>query len=129
MRYMLMTKNDPNHPITPPNPEMYAAMGKLIEEMSKAGVLLATGGLGPNPTHVISSGGKFSITDGPFAEAKEAVVGFALVEAKSKEEAIEFSRRFWQVAGDGAGEIYEVFGGEDLATENTEQMSFSQRSL
>ena len=111
MRYMMMTKNDPNHPITPPNPEMYAAMDKLIEEMSKAGVLLATGGLGPNPTHVISSGGKFSITDGPFAEAKEAVVGFALVEAKSKEEAIEFSRRFWQVAGNGSGEIYEVFGG------------------
>jgi len=79
--------------------------------MSKAGVLLATGGLGPNPTQVISSGGKVTITDGPFAEAKEAVVGFALVEAKSKEEAIEFSRRFWQVAGDGAGEIYEVFGG------------------
>ena len=39
------------------------------------------------------------------------VVGFALVEAKSREEAIEFSRRFWQVAGDGGGEIYEVFGG------------------
>ena len=111
MRYMLMTKNDPNHPITPPDPEMYVAMGKLIEEMSKAGVLLATGGLGPHPTQVISSGGKVSFTDGPFTEAKEVAVGFALIEAKSKEEAIEFSRRFWQVAGEGAGEIYEVFGG------------------
>ncbi len=111
MRYMLMTKNDSNNPATPPSPEMYAAMGKLIEEMSKAGVLLATGGLGPHPTQVKSSGGKMTITDGPFTEAKETVVGFALVEAKSKEEAIEFSRRFWQVAGDGAGEIYEVFGG------------------
>ena len=111
MRFMMMTKNDPNHPITLPNPEMYAAMDKLIQEMTKAGVLLATGGLAPNPTQVISSGGKFTITDGPFTEAKEAVVGFALVEAKSREEAIEFSRRFWQVAGDGAGEIYEVFGG------------------
>ena len=111
MRYMMMTKNDPNYPVDPPTPEMYAAMGKLIEEMTKAGVLLATGGLGPNPTQVISSGGKVTVTDGPFAEAKEAVVGFALVEAKSKEEAIEFSRRFWQVAGNGSGEIYEVFGG------------------
>ena len=111
MRYMLMTKNDPNHPITPPDPEMYAAMGKLIEEMSKAGVLLATGGLGPHPTLVVSSGGKVSFTDGPFTEAKEVAVGFALIEAKSKEEALEFSRRFWQVAGEGAGEIYEVFGG------------------
>ena len=111
MRYMMMTKNDPNHPVDPPTPEMYAAMGKLIEEMTKAGVLLATGGLAPNPTQVISSGGKVNITDGPFTEAKEAVVGFALVEATSKEEAIEFSRRFWQGAGDGAGEIYEVFVG------------------
>src|SRR5258706_13601542 len=111
MRYMLMTKNDPNHPTTPPSPEMYAPMGKLIEELSKAGVLLATGGLGPHPTQVKSSGGKMTITDGPFTEAKETVAGCALVQAKSKEEAIEFSRRFWQVAGDCAGEIYEVFGG------------------
>ncbi len=111
MRFMMMTKNDPNTPMTPPDPEMYAAMGKLIEEMAKAGVLLATGGLAPNPIQVVSNNGKLTITDGPFTEAKEAVVGFALIEAKSKEEAIEFSRRFWQVAGSGAGEIYEVFGG------------------
>ncbi len=88
---------------TPPSPEMYVEMGRLIEEMTKAGVLLATGGLGPNPTRIKSSGGKVTVTDGPFTEAKEAVVGFALVEAKSKEEAIEFSRRFWQVVGDGEG--------------------------
>ena len=111
MRYMMMTKDDASTAGTPPSPELYAAMGKLIEEMSKAGVLLATGGLGPNPTRIKSSGGKITVTDGPFTEAKEAVVGFALVEAKSKEEAIELSKRFWQVVGDGHGEIYEVFGG------------------
>lgn len=111
MRFMMMTKNDPSVPMSPPDPEMYAAMGKLIEEMTKAGVLLATGGLSPNPTQVVSNNGKFTITDGPFTEAKEVVVGFALIEARSKEEAVEFSRRFWQVAGNGAGEIYEVFGG------------------
>ncbi len=49
------------------------------------------------------------MVDGPFTEAKEAVVGFALVEARTKEEAIELSKRFWQVVGDGQGEIYEVF--------------------
>jgi hypothetical protein len=48
MRFMMMTKNDPNHPITPPSPEMFAAMDTLIQEMTKAGVLLATGGLAPN---------------------------------------------------------------------------------
>lgn len=110
MRFMLMTKSDPNTPMTPPDPEMYAAMGMLIEEMTKTGVLLATGGLAPNPTQVVSSNGKFTVTDGPYTEAKEAVVGFALIEAKSKEDAIEFSRRFWQIAGNGAGEIYEIFG-------------------
>ena len=68
MRYMMMTKNDPNHPVDPPTPEMYAAMGKLIEEMTKAGVLLATGGLGPNPTQVSSSGGKVTVTAGPRRE-------------------------------------------------------------
>jgi hypothetical protein len=111
MRFMMMTTNDPNEPMTPPNPEMYAEMGKLIEEMSKAGILLATGGLEATPTHIKSKGGKVNVVDGPFTEAKEAVVGFALVETKSREEAIEFSKRFWQVAGDGQGKIYEVFGG------------------
>ncbi len=110
MRFMMMTKNDASMAMTPPNPEMYAAMEKLIEEMTKAGVVLATGGLGPHPTRIKSSGGKITVTDGPFTEAKEAVAGFALVEAKSKEEAIEFSKRFWQVVGDGQGDIYEVFG-------------------
>ena len=111
MRFMLMTSNDPSVEMTPPNPEMYAEMGKLIEEMTRAGVLLATGGLEQTPTRVKSSKGKIEIMDGPFTEAKEAVVGFALIEAKSREEAIEFSKRFWQVAGDGQGKIYEVFGG------------------
>src|SRR5690349_5011879 len=114
MRFMMMTTNDPSVPTTPPTPEMYVAMGKLIEEMSKAGVLLATGGLDPRAIRVKSSGGKVDITDGPFTEAKEAVVGFALIEAKSKEEAIEYSRRFWQVAGDGTGVIQQVFGPGDV---------------
>jgi hypothetical protein len=112
MRFMMMTKDDAAAG-TPPTPEMYAEMGKLIEEMTKAGVLLATGGLSPNPTRIRSSRGKITVTDGPFTEAKEVVVGFALVEVKSKEEAIEFSKRFWQVVGDGQGEIYQVFGPDD----------------
>jgi len=106
---MMMTKGEQ----PPPTPELYVEMGKLIEEMTKAGVLLATGGLSPDPTRIKSAKGKITVTDGPFTEAKEAVVGFALVEAKSKEEAVEFSRRFWQVVGDGEGYIYQVFGPED----------------
>jgi len=94
---------------TPPDEKMFAEMGRLVEELSKAGVLLATGGLGQG-THLTSSGGKITVTDGPFAEAKEAIVSFALIEARSKEEAIELSKRFWKIAGDGEGDIHEVFG-------------------
>lgn len=113
MQFLMMTTNDPTVPAAPPTPEMYAAMGKLIQEMTASGVLIATGGLDPRATRVKNSGGKFTVTDGPFTEAKEAVVGFALIQAKSKEEAIEYSKRFWSVVGDGTGTIHQVFGPGD----------------
>jgi hypothetical protein len=113
MRFLMMTKDDGTVPVTPPTPELYAEMGKFIEEMSKAGVLLATGGLDPRAVQIKSQGGKITVTDGPYTEAKEAVVGFALIEAKTREEAIELSKRFWKVAGDGQGTIQQVFGPED----------------
>jgi hypothetical protein len=106
---MLMTTNAASNPATPPSPEALAVMGKLIEDLTRSGALLATGGLSPNPTRIKSAGDKVTVTDGHYTEAKELVVGFALVEAKTKEEAIELSKRFWQVAGDGQGNIYEVF--------------------
>lgn len=110
MRFLMMTKGDPSATGNPPDEKLMMEMGKLIEEMTKAGVLLATGGLDPNGIHIKSSGGEITVTDGPFAEAKEAVVGFALIEVRTREEAIEASRRFWEVVGDGEGEIREVFG-------------------
>lgn len=110
MQFLMMTTADASKPSTPPTPEMYAEMGKLIEQLTKEGALVATGGLDPNGAmRIQSSGGQVTVTDGPFTEAKEAVVGFALIEAKSKEEAIEYSKRFWKVAGDGQGKIYQVF--------------------
>jgi hypothetical protein len=110
---MMMSRDNASQTGKPPGPEFYAEMGRLLEEMTKAGVLLATGGLSPHPTHIKSESGKITVTDGPFTEAKEAVVGFALVEAKSKEEAVEYSKRFWEIVGDGEGEIYQVFGPGD----------------
>jgi hypothetical protein len=112
MRFLMMTKGDEQTAGGPPDEKLMAEMGKFIEEMTKAGVLLATGGLDPKGTHIKSSGGKVTVTDGPFAEAKEVVVGFALIETRSKEEAIELSKRFWQIVGDGEGEIRQVFGPE-----------------
>jgi hypothetical protein len=95
---------------TVPDENMFVEMGKFIEEMTAAGVLLATGGLEPDGFRVTSSGEEITVTDGPFAEAKEAVVGFALVEVRSKEEAIELARRFRKIVGDGESVIKQVFG-------------------
>jgi hypothetical protein len=96
---------------TPPDKELFAEMGRFVEELSRAGVLLATGGLDAG-THVTSSGGAVSFTDGPFTEAKEAIVSFALIEVRSRDEAIELARRFWKIAGDGEGDVRQVFGPE-----------------
>jgi hypothetical protein len=110
MRFLMTT----NGGGTPPDEAMFAEMGKFIEEMAKAGVLLATGGLDPKGTHITSSGGKITVTDGPFTEAKELIVSFALIDVRSKEEAIELSKRFWKIVGDGEGDVRQVFGPEDL---------------
>jgi hypothetical protein len=97
---------------TPPTPQQYEAMGKYVEKGFREGYLIATGGLDAKATRITSQGGRISVTDGPFAEAKEAVVGFALVEVSSKEQAIELSKEFWSIVGDGQGEIRQVFGPE-----------------
>jgi hypothetical protein len=86
-------------------------MGTFIEEATKAGVLLATGGLGPSAdgTKVAYKGGEFTVTDGPFAEAKELIGGWALMEVRDKGEAIEWTKRFLTIAGEGESTIREVF--------------------
>ena len=95
----------------PPTPEEMARMGKLIEEGMKSGWLLSTEGclsttLG---ARVRRSGGKVTVTDGPFAESKEVVGGFAILKANSKAEAIELARDFLRVAGDGECELRQLY--------------------
>src|SRR6202021_1234408 len=94
-----------------PDERLLAEMGRFVEELTRAGVLLATGGL-DRGTHVSASGGNITFTDGPFTESKEVIVSFALLEVRSKEEALELSRRFWKMVGDGEGDIRQVFGPE-----------------
>lgn len=95
----------------PPSPQEMEKMGKLVEEGFKSGYLVATEGCLPSASgaRVRLSNGKLSVTDGPFTEAKEIVGGFAILEAKSKEEAIELTKNFIQVAGDGECEIRQLY--------------------
>ena len=94
----------------PPTPEHMAAIAKFSEEMTKSGILLMTGGLQrpSKGTQLRLSDGKFSVTDGPFAETKELIDGFALINVKSHEDALEIARRFMTIAGDGEGEVLRV---------------------
>jgi hypothetical protein len=114
VRYMSLIKVDPaGVPEGGPSEELQTEMGKLIEEMSKAGVLLDTAGLAPleQSTRVQLSGGKLTVVDGPFTEAKEFVGGYALMQCRSKEEAVEWAKRFLIIHGDQweiATEIREV---------------------
>ena len=107
MRFLMTTSK-----ADPPDDKLVAEMDRLVEEMTRKGVLLAAGGLDPEGTRVTSSGGKITVTDGPFTEAKETILSFALVEVRSKEEAIELARRFWLIAGNGEGAIRQVYGPE-----------------
>jgi hypothetical protein len=98
---------------TPPTPEHMAAIAKFSQDMAASGALLMTGGLQrpTKGTQVKLANGKFTATDGPFAETKELIDGFALLQAKSREDAIEMTRRFMLVAGDGEGEVLQVYEG------------------
>ena len=93
---------------TPPSQEEIEAMGKLISEMSNAGVLVRTDGLQHSSRGArvrITDDGKFSITDGPFTESKEVVGGYAIIDVPSLADAIEWTKKFLKVVGRGASEI------------------------
>ena len=87
----------------PPSKEYMDQMNKLIEESMKSGELIATGGLTPLQlgARVVQTSGNVTITDGPYIESTEIIGGFALLEVPSKQAAIESSKRFLKIAGDG----------------------------
>ncbi len=96
MRFMVLVKADKSSEAGAlPDEELLTAMGKYNEELAKAGVLLAAEGLHPSSkgARVRFSGGKRTVIDGPFSEAKELIAGFWLFQVKSKEEAIEWVKR------------------------------------
>jgi hypothetical protein len=116
MRYLGYTIGDDSTPLPAPTPELLAEMGKFMAEAIAAGVLVATGGLAPTAegTTIRLDSGTFEITDGPYAESKELIGGWAILEVASKEEAIEWSRRFLAINGGGETRLRQVFGPDDV---------------
>jgi hypothetical protein len=122
MRFLVMHKsNEDNEAGVPPSKELIEEMGKLMEETAQAGVLLAAEGVHASSkgARVSFSGGKRTVTDGPFVEAKELIAGFAIIDVKSKEEAIEWATRFANVIGDVEIEIRQVVELSDFGPEFT----------
>ena len=103
----------------PPTPELMERMGNFIEEVTKAGVLLATDGLQPSSkgTRVKLSEGKVTVTDGPFIETKELVASYALFQVNTMAEAIDWTTRFLNVLGEGECELRPIFEASDFAPE------------
>src|SRR5215217_6492451 len=101
MRFLSMIRVNENTG-QKPSERLMTEMGKLIDEMTKEGTLVRTAGLRPTKEgfRVRSRHGKVSATDGPFTESKEVIGGYAVLEARSKEHAIELTTRFLAVHGD-----------------------------
>jgi hypothetical protein len=106
----------------PPPKELMEAIGKLQEQAVTMGTLIGGGGLAPTAlgARVRVSGGKLSVIDGPFTEAKEIIGGYAQFELKSKEEAVESARHFMELhrkfwpAWEGETEVRQMFGPGDF---------------
>ena len=99
MKYLMLIKHSERYRSQPMPQELLDAMGEFVAEGFKSGVLKDTAGLKETAEglRVRSSGGKLQVMDGPFTEAKEVVGGYALVEVKSKEEALNVARQFMEL--------------------------------
>lgn len=109
MKFLITYAPKPGAP--PPSQDTMAHIAKYTQEGINLGIVLMTGGL-VRPTHVIRiecDGGKTRVVESPFAEAKDLIDGFALIQAESREDAIRIAGEFMAIAGDGIAEILQVF--------------------
>jgi hypothetical protein len=116
-----------------PDAKLLAALGEYMEELVKAGVLLAADGLQPSSkgARIEFSGGKPKVIDGPFTGARELIAGFVLIQVKSKEEAIEWVKRWPDLDGDGELdiEIRQVFEASDFGPEFTPELREAEERM
>jgi hypothetical protein len=134
MRFMIMVKADKDSEAgVLPDEKLLAEMGKYNEDLARAGVLLAAEGLHPSSkgARVRFSGTKRTVIDGPFTEAKELIAGFWLIQAKSKEEAIEWVKRAPNPfpGTESEIEIRQVFEAADFGPELTPELRQAEELL
>jgi hypothetical protein len=133
MRFMILVKaNKDTEAGVLPSQQLLTEMGKFNEELVKAGVLLAGEGLQPSSkgARVKFSGAKRTVIDGPFAEVKELIAGFWLIQVKSKEEAIEWVKRIPNPTGEESEiEIRQVFEAEDFGPVLTPELREQEAQL
>jgi len=104
---------------TPPTPEVVEQMTAFIVEGYQNGSLVSTGAMDPRKKYIASRDGQITITDGPYTEAKEAVVGWAIVRVDTEEEALALSRRFYEIVGEGSGTIQRIYeNGEGIPAQS-----------
>jgi hypothetical protein len=123
MRFMIIVKATPDSEAGrfPPDPEpLFQAMAAFHEELARAGALLDASGLQPSGKgwRVQYEGNKRRIVDGPFTESKELIAGYTLIQTRTRDEAIEWSRRFPNPVGEGAScpiEVRQLYEMEDFA--------------
>jgi hypothetical protein len=137
MRFMILVKaNKDSEAGAMPEEKLIAAMATYHEELAKAGVLLDATGLQPTSKgfRVKYSGAKRTVVDGPFTETKELIAGYTLIQVKSKQEAIEWAKRFPNPHGEGSDseiEVRQLFELEDFgpgeAVERFKDIEFSQK--
>lgn len=122
VRFLVMHKsNEENEAGVPPSREVVEGVGKLMAESARDGVLISAEGVHPSSkgARLSFSGGKRTVTDGPFAEAKELIAGFVVIRAESKEAAIEWATRLADALGDDADiEVRQVVELSDFPPEN-----------
>lgn len=138
MRFMMLVKHAEkpvpgDKPVAPPQ-RLIEELTKLSEEAVKSGAMIANGGLAPTAvsSRVRLTGGKVTVIDGPFTEGKEIVGGFAILEYRSKEEAVEGARQFMELhrkfwpGWEGETEVRQIFGPEDFLTPCQDDLAGSQ---
>lgn len=134
MRFMIIRKADKaTEAGIMPSEKLLTAMGNYMEEMMKAGILLGGDGLKPTSmgTRIKFSKGKPTVTDGPFAEIKEVIAGYCIIQVKSKEEALEWIRRWPALDGDGEVELElrPFFEAEDFGAEFTPEQREKEEKM